>query len=61
MRKKHILVTAWMMVITTWLIYRCNYTIGIPFMIATFVTAVKGIASCLRNILDLITQKREEE
>ncbi len=56
MRKKHILVTAWMMVITTWLIYRCNYTIGIPFMIATFVTAVKGIASCLRNILDLITQ-----
>ena len=53
MRNKHMLITTLLMILTTCLICRCNYRIGLPLMAATYVTAVLGVASCIKNILEI--------
>lgn len=53
MKKLHMIITAYLMVLTTWSICFEHYKIGIPLLLITYFMAVSGMAMSLKRFLSL--------
>ncbi len=51
--KIHIIVTAYMSVLTTWAICFEHFMLGIPLFFITYIMAVSGMAKSMKRFLSL--------
>lgn len=57
MKNRHIIITAYMTVLTTWAMCFGHFKIGLPIMIITFLFSFIGMTASIINLIEILLKK----